>query len=153
MQASPVVADSSVLIAFHEVGSLDLLQSLFPEIVIPPAVAQEIAPSVGNTAGWLTVVRPLTMHDAVRSLDTGEREAISLAMELSASRVLLDDLPARRIAMRLSLPIVGSVGVLLAAKEQGRLTQVRPLMDAMRRGSLYLKDAVYWEILRSAGEA
>jgi predicted nucleic acid-binding protein len=43
-----VVADASPLIAFHQIGQLPLLQALFTKVLVPPAVAREIAPSVPN---------------------------------------------------------------------------------------------------------
>ena len=41
-----VVADASPLIAFQQIGQLHLLQALFTSLLVPPAVAQEVAPSV-----------------------------------------------------------------------------------------------------------
>ena len=153
MPDSPVVADASVLIAFQEIGHLELLQVLFQELVIPPAVAREVRPSLASLPGWVTEMRPSSIHAAAQTLDSGEREAISLALEISAKAVLLDDLPARRLAEELHLPIIGSVGILLVAKEHGYIELVRPYMDSMRATSLYLGDRVYDGILRAAGEA
>ncbi len=62
-------------------------------------------------------------------------------------------LPARRVAEELRLPVIGSVGILLVAKEHGYIELVRPYMDSMRATSLYLSERVYGGILRAAGEA
>ena len=153
VQASPVVADASVLIAFSETELLDLLKLQFRYLIVPPAVVREVTPALGGIPDWIAEIRPSRIHEAVERLDAGEREALSLAIELSASRLLIDDLRGRRVAERLHVPIVGSVGILLAAKEQGHIDNVRTHMDAMRRSSLYLKDSVYVGILRAAGEA
>jgi predicted nucleic acid-binding protein len=153
VQASPVVADASVLIAFSEIEFLDLLKSLFQDLIVPPAVVKEVMPTLGGIPDWITEIRPSRVHEAASRLDAGEREALSLAIELSASKLLIGDLRGRRVAEQLHVPIVGSVGILLAAKEQGHIENVRPHMDAMRKSSLYLKDAVYVGILRAAGEA
>lgn len=153
MPNSPIVADSSVVIAYHEIGILGLLQTLFQEILVPPAVAQEVRPSLGVLPSWMNEVRPTHIHEAVQRLDIGEREALSLALEFPVSTVLVDDLPARRVAERLQVPIIGSVGILLIAKEQRQIELVGPYMNAMRATSLYLADRVYQGILRAAGEA
>ena len=47
-----VVSNASPLIAFASIEQLDLFSALFQSIVIPPAVAFEIAPSIpGLPAG------------------------------------------------------------------------------------------------------
>lgn len=153
MQVSPAVADASVLIAFSEIGLLGLVQELFREIVVPPAVVTEVIPALGVVPGWMIEIQPSRIHDAAQRLDAGKCEALSLAIELSASKLLIDDLQGRRLAEQLHVPIVGSVGILQAAKEQGHIENVRPHLDAMRRASLYLKDSVYLRILQAAGEA
>ena len=58
---------------------------------------------------------PATLRPA---LGTGEREAICLAMEVQAGAILLDDEPARKIAAQLNLPLIGTAGVLILAKER-----------------------------------
>jgi predicted nucleic acid-binding protein len=98
-------------------------------------------------------MRPFNIQADVEGLDAGEQEAISLALEISAQLVLLDDLPARRRAESFRLPVIGSVGILLVAKEHGHIELVKPYMDSMRATSLYLGDRVYHGILRAAGEA
>jgi uncharacterized protein len=153
VQASSIVADASVLIAFSETELFHLLKVQFHSLVVPPAVVREVTPALGEIPDWITEIRPSRIHEAAERLDAGEREALSLAIELSASRLLIDDLQGRRVAEQLHVPIIGSVGILLAAKEHGHIEKVRPHMDAMRRSSLYLKDSVYVGILQAAGEA
>ena len=41
-----VVADTSPLIALHQIGLLWLCESLYDGVLIPPAVASEVAPSL-----------------------------------------------------------------------------------------------------------
>ena len=50
------------------------------------------------------------------SLGPGESEAISLALEAHADLLIVDDRPARRLAQALGTPIIGTLGVLFAAK-------------------------------------
>jgi len=66
------------------------------------------------------------------ALDAGETEAISLALETRARWVILDDLQARRLAKDLGLAVVGTAGVLFAAKQRGFIGAVRPPLDALR---------------------
>ena len=124
----PVVSNSSPLIALAAIERLDLLPALFKSVVIPPAVAQEI-----------------TRAD-------GEREAIALAMELRADLVILDDLPARRVAKAAGLNVIGAVGVLLGAKRVGLIDRLRPELDNLLKHSFFLSPQLYDEVLHAAGE-
>ena len=124
-----VIADSSPLIVLVNIGHIDVLPTLFGEIVIPPAVATEIASTnrpdaVRQFAAvppfWLKVQAPsavLTMAE----LHPGESEAISLAMEIHADLVLIDERKAYREAVARKLNVVGTVGGLERAANQGIL--------------------------------
>jgi predicted nucleic acid-binding protein len=145
------VADASPLISFHQIDRLDLLRRVFPGVVAPPAVAREIAPSVAALPPWIREQSPPTIPQGALALDAGEREAIALALHLSAA-VILDDLAARKSAARLGLVVVGSVGVLLEAWRRGYVAVVKPDLDAMIANGLYLTDRLYREALDIAGE-
>ncbi|MGH2558612.1 MAG: DUF3368 domain-containing protein, partial [Thermomicrobiales bacterium] len=116
------------MIALNQIDRLGVLQQLWSELIVPPAVSQEIARSV-RRPDWIAV-RPLR-HDVgldivAANLGPGETEAISLARELNAEWVVLDDRNARRFARRTGLPVVGALGVLRAAKRRGILPVIRP---------------------------
>lgn len=148
-----VVADACVLIAFYQVERLDILQRLYDTVVVPPAVAREVRPSLGSVPTWITELSPETTHQWTAPLDSGEREALSLAVELVADAVLTDDLAARRVGDRLQLRVIGSVGILATAKPKGLVDLVGPLLTEMRANGLYVSDAICDEVLREAGEA
>ncbi len=65
------------------------------------------------------------------SLGAGESEAIRLALEMKARLLILDDRPTRRLAQALGLPIIGTMGILLAAKQRNFITAIRPNLDAL----------------------
>ena len=154
--AQVVIADASVLIALAQVGQLPLFERLYAEVVIPPAVQREVAPSLPKLPPWIhtqTLQRPLDRRVAEAALDAGETEAISLALETRAEWVVLDDLQARRLAKDLGLSVVGTAGVLFAAKQRGFIPAVRPPLDALRAAGFRLRKDVYEEILKAAGES
>ncbi len=146
-----VIADSTCLIGLDRIGRLELLPQLFPDIVAPPAVIAEF----GHTPAWLTVQR-VSNDDRVRHLseilDSGEAEALALAVELAGSRVILDDKKARRVAHQLGVKVIGTVGVLLRAKRQGFIAYVKPLLDELLAADFRISDALYEEALRLAEE-
>jgi len=129
-----------------------LLQHVYQTVLIPPAVASEW----GTLPPQWLLVQPVINQPLVQALrlqlGRGESEAIALAVEIGASRLILDDRRARRIARNLGVPITGTVGVDLRAKQLGVIPLVRPVLDAMRVAGLWLSDAVYQQALQLAGE-
>ena len=72
---------------------------------------------------------------------------------MQATRILLDDLPARRLVQALNIPAMGSLGILLLAKEQGLIPAIRPLIEAMQQADFRVSESVLLKILVAAGEA
>ncbi len=85
-------------------------------------------------------------------LDLGEAAVIQLALDLPGATVVLDDLKARRIARRRSIPMTGSLGVLLHAKRRGKLDSVAEAIERIRRHGGWLADDVVERVLALAGE-
>jgi len=150
-----VVSNSSPLIAFAAIEQLNLFPALFGSVLIPPVVALEIGPSIPTRPPWLRVERlRMQLPDAVlrRSLGDGEREALAMAVEIQAERILLDDRPARRVALELNLLVTGTAGVLLVAKRHGLIPRVRPCLDALIEKSFFIGSDLYDDVLHLAGE-
>lgn len=75
------------------------------------------------------------------SLHQGELEAMRLASEIDADLLLLDDLLARRKATRIGLKVIGTVGILLLANRQGRISSSRTMVvvdSLVNEHNLYL---------------
>jgi predicted nucleic acid-binding protein len=140
--AGLAVTNSSPLIIFYQIDRLDLLRRLLPALAAPPAVAREIAPSLGVIPTWIRVQAPTSIPDP----------AIALALRLSADVIILDDLAGRRTAKALGLAVIGSAGLLLEARRRERIEAVQPELDAMIDSGLYLSTGLYDEILVAAGE-
>lgn len=85
-------------------------------------------------------------------LDAGESEAIVLARESGAKLILLDDRAARRKARTLGLPMIGTLGVLLMAKDRGLLPLLKPLLDTLQQVGFRMSNDLYQQVLNSAGE-
>ncbi|WP_204139092.1 DUF3368 domain-containing protein [Halomicronema sp. CCY15110] len=88
-----------------------------------------------------------------RELHQGESEAIALAVELSADKVLLDEKEARQAARAMSLSITGIVGILLRGWQDGSLPSLRNVCDRLQQdANFWLSPALRTQILRVSGE-
>jgi predicted nucleic acid-binding protein len=139
-----VISDSSPLIVLVNIGQVEVLAKLFREVVIPPAVASELAAAprpqavrdfASSPPAWLRVERPVVVQ-CIPDLHPGESEALSLALELHADLVLIDERRAYREAVARHLNAVGTIGVLERAAAEGLLD----LKEAFER----VKQTDFW---------
>jgi uncharacterized protein len=159
-----VVSDTSPLLNLALIGQLDLLVRLYQEVLIPPAVYSELSrPDAGppqiylESTPWLTVVpvrNLLRVHELSAELDSGEAEAIVLALERRADLLLVDERRGRRIAAKLGLRVTGLLGTLAEAKRKGLVARVKPLLDDLRlRAGFWIGEDLYAEVLTALDEA
>ncbi len=146
------VSNSSCLIALHGAGQLDLLRQLYTAITVPDSVARECGPATPTWAQIATVQNQSLVRALQISLGAGEAEAIALALEHAAARLILDDKKARRIASQLQVPITGTLAILLRAKQVGLIAKVRDVLDALRAAGFRISDALVQQVLGKAGE-
>ena len=163
--AEIVVADAGPLIAFGRLDKVSLLGAVFDGVIVPRAVYDE------------TQARPdlpdaLAVHGAVQTgtlkvvelgperadlpggieLGEGEAAAIALAARLGYG-LLIDDLQGRAAAAQLKLRVIGTVGVLVLARERGLIPALSPLLQALKASGYYLSEALIQAALHRTGES
>lgn len=160
---SLVIADSTPLIYLSAIGRFDLLQKLYGRITIPSAVADEVVTQgagrwgAAETAGadWIDrrdLSDPGRLGSLPAQLDGGEKEVIALAEDLQADLVIMDEAAGRRELARRGTAFLGTVGVLMQAKQQGLIPSLRPELDQLRACGFHLSDRVYRACLAIMGE-
>jgi uncharacterized protein len=77
---------------------------------------------------------------------------LALALELGTERLVVDDLDARRACRRLGMPVVGTLGILLAAKHSGRLGSMRSALDRLEAAKFRVSPRLRELVLSAAGE-
>lgn len=150
MVSIPAVLDSTCLIGLDNIGRLDVAEGLLSPAFLPPEVSKE----VDIVIPWATVVAPserVLVAALQIMVDAGEAEAIALAVEKGV-RVILDDRKARSVASRLGVPVTGTVGLLLKAKQAGLVTAIKPLLAALAANQFHISQELVTEALRLAGE-
>ena len=158
-----VVSDTSPIRALEFVGCLHVLPKLFDRILVPPAVATELTSTDGRYRKidvlehrFFQLASPYDQAHVdllLQQLDRGEAEAIVLALEYKADALLIDESDGRAIARKLGLAVLGTLGILLSAKQRDLIEAVRPLVDLLREDlGFFIDDELRTEILRRAGE-
>ncbi len=161
-----VISDTSVITNLAAIEQLNLLPQLYHQVIIPEAVYRElteIEPPVPGTievknASWVEI-RQVVNKSIIQQLqeqarlDIGESEAISLALELNADLLLIDERRGRAEANRLGLRITGLLGLLIEAKQSGLIVAVKPLIDNLITTSTFrVSSVLYRQILGIANE-
>jgi predicted nucleic acid-binding protein len=158
-----VVVDTGPLIALAKASLLDLLPALFGSIAIPGAVARELQLNspredavtlnsfIEHNPAFRLYETVIVPSQLAACLDAGEAEAIALATELGAA-LLIDEKKGRSVAIRLEVPILGTGRLLLAAKKRGHLSQLKPVLDKLRRNGYRLADPLVAYLLAEAEE-
>ena len=84
-------------------------------------------------------------------LDPGEQSALALALATAAT-VLIDERRGRACAVAMQLPVLGTLGLLVRARDAGLIERVRPLVDALLASGYFLGQMLVARTLASIGE-
>lgn len=156
-----LVADCSALVALSVCGSLNLLEQLFATVVVPETVYIEATQPDKKQAQALKTflqgkVRQVNLETYVfldAYADAGETEAMLLYKQLAADKLLIDDKRGRKVAKINQISTIGSLGVLLVAKEKGLIVEVAPLLQQIEQSDIYLSPDLIATVLELAGES
>jgi predicted nucleic acid-binding protein len=149
--AERAAVNASPLILLARGGLIQLLKLAGPEVVVPLPVAEEVRrrgssdPTVRALAEnpWL-VVSDIAVPPLIQAWDLGPGESSVLAWAHvhPGTLAVLDDLAARRCAATLGIRARGTLGLVILAKQRGEVKAARPVLEALRKGGLYLSDSV-----------
>jgi predicted nucleic acid-binding protein len=158
-----VVSDTSPIRALAHLNRVDLLATLFDQVLVPPAVDVELRSPPSDLPfvdvrqfAFVLIQAPSDLKkvgEFKRVLDPGESEALALALEVGVSTVLIDEAAGRSMAKRLGLSPIGVLGLLLRAKQRGLVALVEPLLDQLENDlGFFISGSLRAEVLRLAGE-
>ncbi|MBD1933744.1 MULTISPECIES: DUF3368 domain-containing protein [Cyanophyceae] len=158
-----VVSDTTPLSELAKVGRLTLLQDIFGRVIIPLEVYNEVttgthpAVTAVQSASWIEVQSVTDINKVLTlqtdtGLDLGECAAIVLAQELGANRLLIDERTARREAQVRGLPVIGTIGILLLAKQRSHISSVKEVLDDLIANGTRISQRLYDDALTIAGE-
>lgn len=151
------VSDTSPLNYLLLIEVERVLPALYERIVIPMEVHRELSSDrspepirkwIAAPPHWLEVkdVKKLSSDPEIAGLDSGEREAISLALELGASSLLIDEKDGREAAKARGLNVTGTLGVLISAASLG-LIDLTEAIIRIRQTSYRIDESILQAIV------
>ena len=147
-----IISDSSTFILFDKIKRLDILKGVYEKIITTPEIAKEFG---GVLPDWVEI-RPVADEKYKQflqtQLDIGEASALALAKEFDDVLLILDDLKARNLAIRLNLKITGTLGVINKAKEIGVIDSVLPIINLLLQTDFRISKNIIDELLRRNDE-
>ena len=156
------VTNASPLIYLGRTGNIHLLQHCARDVSVPDAVVHEIraagtddaAAQAMDTCAWLQVVSVSTVPPQIAAwnLGIGESAVLAWAVANPGTWAIIDDLEGRRCASQLRIRVVGTLGLVLAAKRRGTIPTARAVIEALIGSGLYLSDDVVADALALVGE-
>ncbi|NPA16782.1 DUF3368 domain-containing protein [Persephonella sp.] len=156
-----VVSNTTPLLSFIKLNRLDILKELYGEVIIPEAVLNEIERGKDrfyveiSGKHWIKVLKIKNRRILERfknRLDIGEAEALALAIETKANLLLIDEKIGRKVAKEFNIKFTGTIGILLKAKEQGIIDEVKPYIIELTEKGNYYKESFIRTVLKHAGE-
>ena len=157
-----VVSNTTPILSLLKIGKLDVLRELYGKIWISQAVYREIEAGKDkdyyvdvSKLDWIEIA-PIQSASArlyLFDLDDGEAETIILAQEQVADVAIIDEKLGRRYAAQINIPITGTIGILLKAKERGLIDAVAPFLQELRNKSSWINDSLFKKALSVAGES
>jgi predicted nucleic acid-binding protein len=158
-----IVSDTSCISYLLQINLLHLLQIIYGEIIIPDAVNEEILQlknkghnlSEFKNANWIKICQANNLsnvNDYKYILDKGELEAISIAIELKADLLIIDEKLGRIVATNIGFDITGLVGILITAKSKNLILSVKDALDKVILLGCRISEKLYNIALKSCNE-
>jgi predicted nucleic acid-binding protein len=156
------VVNASPVILLAKAEIIHFLPRLCDELVIPSGVVDEVQQLRGTDAGiiWLRgdgsrfLRESREIHRALHGWrgGSGEGEVISWALRNPGFTAILDDRRARAFAIRNGVPVLGSLRIIVLAKERGFIQSARIALEKLRGQGAWVSDDLIRKAIELAGE-
>lgn len=155
-----VISDTSSISNLIQIGRLDLLHQLFGQIIITTSVFEELSVieiqrQALHEISWIEIKTPHNrnlVNSLLKDLDIGEAESIVLAIELGAKHLIIDEFKGRIVAENLGINIVGVLGILIMAKNNGLIPVVKPIIEELLQVGFRLNQQLIAKVLYKLDE-
>ena len=145
-----VISDTSCLIILSKIGLTDILQSLFGEVWITEEVKNEFGEQLPS---WIIVKKaeaPQIAKILALNLDAGEASAMALYLEQNEEALLvIDERKGRLIAKDLGIKIIGTLGIIIKAKQSGLISNLQEVINLLEQTDFRLSPILKQQLLDS----
>ncbi|MDR3235354.1 MAG: DUF3368 domain-containing protein [Prevotellaceae bacterium] len=147
-----IISDTSCFIVLSKIGQLDLLYQLFGNIVTTPEIADEFGEKLPD---WVEIVAAKDTHKYKifeTQVDNGEASAMALALEIEKSLLILDDYKARKLAYTLGIEYIGTIRIIIMAKQKGIIDSIKPILAKIKETNFRISAELELQALIQAKE-
>ena len=127
-----IISDTSCFIVLSKIGQLSLLQQIFGDIVTTPEIAAEFGEKLPEWVEIISVTDEHKQHLFELQVDKGEASAMALALETKNALLIIDDYKARKLAKSLNIDYIGTIKILILAKQKGIIPEIKPLLEKIK---------------------
>ncbi len=143
-----VISDTSCLIVLSKIGMLEVLQTLFGEVLISETVRNEYGEDLPD---WI-IVKRVESHqiEKILLLNVDEGEASSMALYLEQTEdalLIIDERKGRIIAKDLGIKLIGTIGIIIKAKEKGIITNLSEVTERLEQTDFRLSPKLKQQLL------
>ena len=143
-----VISDTSCLIVLSKIGMLEVLQTLFGEVLISETVRNEYGEDLPD---WI-IVKRVESHqiEKILLLNVDEGEASSMALYLEQTEdalLIIDERKGRIIAKDLGIKLIGTIGIIIKAKEKGIITNLSEVTERLEQTNFRLSPKLKQQLL------
>ncbi len=155
------VINASPLILLGKINQLELVKRLASCLIVPQSVLDELAAgtqdhSTQSTLNWAQCHAQPDIAVPVSILHwdigVGESQVLAQCLCIQGSKAVLDDAKARAAAQSHQISLIGTLGIILRAKQSGITAAARPLIEQLLANGSYLSESLIREALRKVGE-
>ena len=147
-----IISDTTCLIALERIGKLHILKDTFTEILTTQEVSEEFGKQFPD---WISIKKVENLGQQIeleKILDKGEASAIALSLETPNSILIIDEKKGRAIATEYHLKIIGTLKVLLKAKEKGCIPSVKEIIKQLEQSNFWFSKPLVESRLKEAHE-
>jgi predicted nucleic acid-binding protein len=114
-----------------------------------------VAEEFGELPDWVAIKEVTDKEQYLKltaDIGMGEASSIALALEFDDSLLIIDEKKGRKVAVDLKIEIIGSLGVLIKAKEKGVIKSVKEILALIDKTNFRISQSIREKVLRASGE-
>jgi len=161
MKLNKLVVNASPIISLANIGQADLLFQLTHQLIIPFGVYEEITfhKYSDKASIWIehlerSFIQEVDVPQLIAdwNLGKGESQVLALSLHNAKAAVILDDKAAKKCAEVFDIKVMGTISVIIKAKQLGLIPEVKPLLYNLKSNGFRVSDKIITTALNIVSE-